>query len=409
MKKKIGIFLVSLVLLATLAFGLVGCNKGNKNEKQNGKQPPLKIGVLHIGAEADKVGYSAAHEKGIKEMMKACNLSDKDVVRKWGVSDTNDSDINRAIQALIDEGCNVIIGTSYGYQDSMAKYAEKYKNIIFSHGTGYKHNDTNMNNYFGKIYQARYLAGIVAGMKAKYNGNKLGYVSAYGNKIAETVSGFNAFYLGAKAVNPDVTMQVETIGSWYDPQKELKKAQDLVDAGARVLSHHSDTVNVCKAAADKGAYSIGYNTDMEKDGGIGKSVLTSVTWNWAVYYTKLIKKVQKNDFKSVGQYYEGYAEGLVNITKLSDEVNDRTQAYLDLVRDLLNKGEWDVFSGKTLSFGEEDGRITVEQKAEDLKGRKTEGGALETVIKAGEPVPYSVIQGSMDYILDGITGGFDKK
>lgn len=418
MKKKIGIFLISLVLLATLAFGLVGCTK--KDKGQNSNKPvqitkkTLKIGVLHIGAEADKMGYTAAHENGIKDMIQTLKLDNKQVVRKWSVSDTDDSKINNSIQALIDEGCNVIIGTSFGYQNAMLNFANKYKNILFSHGTGYLHNDTNMNNYFGKIYQARYLAGMVAGLKAKDTGsNILGYVSAFGNSIAETVSGFNAFYLGAKAVNPDVTMKVDLLNSWYDPEKELTKAQNLIDAGARVISHHSDTVNVCKAAADKGAYSVGYNTDMRTVGGVGDSVLTSVVWNWSTYYTKLINAIldPNKGFKSIGQYYEGLAEGLLKITDFSNEVhNIRTSAYIEAVKNLINDKKWDVFSGKALKFTDPGyGPVEVEQVPMDFKGRRKEGEALETVIKSGEAVPYSVIQGTMDYVLEGIEGGFDKK
>lgn len=411
MKKKIGIFLVSLVLLATLAFGLVGCTKnGGKTGKKRDKTQTLKIGVLHIGPQAEETGYSAAHHRGIEEMKKAVGLSDKQVIEKWSVSDNEEDKINSAIQALIQEECNVIIGTSFGYQGPMAKFADKYKNIIFSHGTGYIHNDTNMNNYFGKVYQARYLSGVVAGLKAKEIGkNKLGYVSAYGNKIAETVSGFNAFYLGAKAVNPDVTMDVDLIDSWYDPIKELKKAQTLLGNGAGVISHHSDTVNVCKAAKDAGKFSVGYNTDMENVGKIGDSVLTSVIWNWGVYYTKLIKAIQNKDFKSVGQYYEGYAEGLIDIIQPSKKAAAETKEYLELVEGLLKKGEWDVFSGKALEFKTVDGKLTVEQKAVDFKGRKKAGAALETVIKAGEAVEYGVIQGTMDYVLEGINGGLDKE
>ena len=272
------------------------------------------------------------------------------------------------------------------------------------------HNDTNMNNYFGRIYQARYLSGMIAGLKAKEIGNnKLGYVSAYGNSIAETVSGFNAFYLGAKSVNPDVTMDVSTIGSWFDPAKEKSSAEALLNAGAGIIGHHSDTISVCDAAKTAGKFSIGYNTDMNKVGKVGDSVLTSVIWHWGVYYTQLIKAVQNNDFKSIGQYYKGYKEGLIDITALSDKAPKNADKYLNLVKDLLKEGKWDVFSGKTLKFQDVDGNITVEQVAEDIKGRSKNGEALRTVIKAGESVADGVIQGSMDYIFDGITGGFDKK
>lgn len=403
MKRKGFLFLISLVLVSCLMFAFAGC--GKKNNKTE-----FKIGVLHIGLEGEETGYSAAHENGIKQMIKETGLKDSQVVRKWNISDGDEAKITKTIVDLIEnEKCKVIIGTSFGYQKPMAELAAKYKDVIFSHGTGYMHNDTNMNNYFGRIYQARYLSGMIAGLKAKEIGNnKLGYVSAYGNSIAETVSGFNAFYLGAKSVNSDVTMDVSTIGSWFDPTKEKSSAEALLNAGAGIIGHHSDTISVCDAANTAGKFSIGYNTDMNKVGKVGDSVLTSVIWHWGVYYTQLIKAVQNNDFKSIGQYYKGYKEGLVDITALSDKAPKNADKYLNLVKDLLKEGKWDVFSGKTLKFQDVDGNITVEQVAEDIKGRSRNGEALRTVIKAGESVADGVIQGSMDYIFDGITGGFDK-
>ena len=409
MKRKGFLFLISLVLVSCLMFAFAGC--GKKNNKKEFNKGELKIGVLHIGLEGEETGYSAAHENGIKQMIKETGLKDSQVVRKWNVSDGDEAKITKTIVDLIEnEGCKVIIGTSFGYQKPMAELAAKYKDVIFSHGTGYMHNETNMNNYFGRIYQARYLSGMIAGLKTKEIGNnKLGYVSAYGNSIAETVSGFNAFYLGAKSVNPDVTMDVSTIGSWFDPAKEKSSAEALLNAGAGIIGHHSDTISVCDAAKTAGKFSIGYNTDMNKVGKVGDSVLTSVIWHWGVYYTQLIKAVQNNDFKSIGQYYKGYKEGLIDITALSDKAPKNADKYLNLVKDLLKEGKWDVFSGKTLKFQDVDGNITVEQVAEDIKGRSKNGEALRTVIKAGESVADGVIQGSMDYIFDGITGGFDKK
>jgi len=403
MKRKGFLFLISLVLVSCLMFAFAGC--GKKNNKTE-----FKIGVLHIGLEGEETGYSAAHENGIKQMIKETGLKDSQVVRKWNISDGDEAKITKTIVDLIEnEKCKVIIGTSFGYQKPMAELAAKYKDVIFSHGTGYMHNETNMNNYFGRIYQARYLSGMIAGLKAKEIGNnKLGYVSAYGNSIAETVSGFNAFYLGAKSVNPDVTMDVSTIGSWFDPTKEKSSAEALLNAGAGIVGHHSDTISVCDAANKAGKFSIGYNTDMNKVGKVGDSVLTSVIWHWGVYYTQLIKAVQNNDFKSIGQYYKGYKEGLVDITALSDKAPKDADKYLKLVKDLLKEDKWDVFSGKTLKFKEVDGNITVEQVSEDIKGRSKNGEALRTVIKAGESVADGVIQGSMDYIFEGITGGFDK-
>lgn len=113
----------------------------------------------------------------------------------------------------VSEGCNIIFGISFGYMDAMADKAEEYPDVIFSHATGYKSNETNFNNYFGRIYQARYLAGIAAGLKSlELGNNNIGYVSAYGTQYAETCSGINGFTLGVQSVNPRMPLSMSR--SW---------------------------------------------------------------------------------------------------------------------------------------------------------------------------------------------------
>ena len=83
-------------------------------------------------------------------------------------------------------------------------------------------------NYFASIYEGRYLAGIAAGLKTETN--KLGYVAAH--PFAEVISGYTAFYLGAKSVNPDVTMDIMYTNSWNDPTIDLRLQKLLSTADA---------------------------------------------------------------------------------------------------------------------------------------------------------------------------------
>ena len=138
--------------------------------------------------------YATNNELGIQGMQKNLGLSDEQIVRKNNVDDTDALATQKAIQECIDEGCNIIFGTSWGYMDVMEQMAEEYPDIYFCHGTGYKSNGKNFTNYFGRIYQARYLSGIVAGMNTKTN--KIGYVAAQDSSNSEVTGGIDAFAMG---------------------------------------------------------------------------------------------------------------------------------------------------------------------------------------------------------------------
>ena len=173
----------------------------------------IKVGVIHITDPAEGSGYTYTHDLGIQGMQKNIGLDDSQIVRKNNVSDSDATAIENAMRECVEEGCNIIFATSWGFMDTCEALAEEYPDVIFSHGTGYKSNGVNFNNYFGRIYQARYLAGIAAGMKTE--SNKLGYVAAMGQENSEVTGGINAFAMGAYSVNPDceVYVKLQTAGS----------------------------------------------------------------------------------------------------------------------------------------------------------------------------------------------------
>ena len=134
----------------------------------------------------------------------------------------------------------------------------RHPDVKYLHASGYKTSE-NMSNYFGRIYQARYLSGIVAGMKTKTN--KIGYVAAY--PIPEVIRGINAFTLGVQSVNPKAVVKVKWTNTWYDPAKEKEAAKALLAEGVDVITQHQDTAGPLQAAEEKGVFAIGYNTDMQ--------------------------------------------------------------------------------------------------------------------------------------------------
>lgn len=299
----------------------------------------MKVGVLYISDPSEGSGYSYTHDLGIQGMQENLGLHSDQIERKI-VDDSDAAATEKAIKECIDDGCKIIFTTSWGYMETTSEMAEQYPDVYFSHGTGYLSNGKNFNNYFGRIYQARYLSGIVAGMNTK--SNKIGYVAAQDSSNSEVTGGIDAFAIGVESVNPDAKIYVVVTNSWYDPDKEKAASEQLLDMGCDVMAQHCDTAYPQTLAQDRGVYGIGYNSDMSKE--TSNSCLTSVIWNWSAYYTSAVKSVMNGTWDG-SNYYGGMAEGLVGITNLASFAADGTQEKVDEATAAILSGENNVFDG----------------------------------------------------------------
>ena len=320
----------------------------------------IKVGVIHLSDPAEGSGYTYTHDQGIIGMQQNLGLADDQIVRKISVDDTDAAAVETAITECVEEGCNIIFATSWGYMDTCEALAEEFPDVIFSHGTGYKSNGTNFNNYFGRIYQARYLSGIIAGMKTETN--KIGYVAAMGQENGEVTSGCNAFAMGVASVNPDAEVYVSVTNSWFDPEGEKQAAERLIAEGCDVIGQHCDTPNPQTAAEEHGVWGVGYNSDMTKDA--PGATLTSVMWDWSVYYTKAVQNVIDGTWvagEKVDNYFGDMADGLVTLGEFNSElVTDEMIAKVEEVKAQIVSGEWDVFDGKTEIMDNEGNAHTLE-------------------------------------------------
>lgn len=323
--------------------GYRSTQSGEKDVEKTGEGIPkeeIKVGVLHLTDPAEGSGYTYTHDLGIQGMQKNLGLSDEQIDRKVNVDDTDAAAVEKAIQECVDEGCNIIFTTSWGYMDTTGEMAEKYPDIYFCHGTGYKSNGKNFINYFGRIYQARYLSGIVAGMNTKEN--KIGYVAAQGIDNSEVTGGIDAFAIGVASVNPDAKIYVKVTNSWYDPEGEKAAAKELLDMGCDVMAQHCDTPYPQTMAQEAGVYGIGYNSDMRKE--TPDACLCSVVWNWSAYYTSAVQSVIDGTWTGEN-YYGGMKEGLVEITDLADFSVDGTQEKVNEAKKEILSGTCNVFDG----------------------------------------------------------------
>lgn len=300
----------------------------------------IKVGVIHLSDPTEGSGYTYTHDIGIMGMQQNLGLSDSQIIRKINVNDSDKEATRKAIKECIDEGCNIIFSTSWGYMETTAQMAEEYPDVYFSHGTGYMSNGKNFNNYFGRIYQPRYLSGIVAGMNTKTN--KIGYVAAMGSENSEVTGGIDAFALGVYSVNPSAQIYVKVTNSWYDPEAEKAAASTLLDMNCDVITQHCDTTYPQLLAQQKNVYSIGYNSDMSKDA--PNACLCSVIWNWSAYYTAAVQSVIDGTWDG-SNYYGGMNENLVGITQLAYFCKSGTQQKVDEAKKDIISGKLGIFDG----------------------------------------------------------------
>ena len=354
------------------ADGETSASKGISAEK-------IKVGVLYLSDPAEGSGYSYTHDLGIERMQSNLGLSDEQIIRKI-VDDTDEEATKQAIEECIKDGCNVIFTTSWGYMEITAEMAKEYPDVYFSHGTGYMSNGSNFNNYFGRIYQARYLSGIVAGMNTK--SNKIGYVAAQDSSYSEVTGGIDAFSIGVQAVNPDARVYVVVTNSWYDPEKEEEASRTLLDMGCDVMAQHCDTPYPMTLAQEYGVYGIGYNSDMSKD--VPDACLCSVVWNWSAYYTKAVTDVIRGTWDGEN-YYGGMKEGLVDVTELASFCAPGTEEKVSEASEAILNGTNQVFDGEL----------------------KTNTG--EIIGKEGETLDDATITGGIDWYYENVilVGGME--
>ena len=221
--------------------------------------------------------------------------------------------------------------------DPTINVAKKFPNVYFEHATGYK-TAPNVATYQVRQYQARYLAGIIAGKMTKTN--ILGYVVPF--PIPEVIGGVDAVTLGAQSVNPNIKVKVVWVNSWYDPATETAAAQSLLNAGADIILQHQDSPAALQAADKAGKFGIGNDAPM--DNYAPKAYLTSPTWNWGLYYVDRVKAALNGTWKP-DQYFGGFKEGVVDLAPISALVPNDVKDLVATKKKALISGELDVYAG----------------------------------------------------------------
>ena len=307
-----------------------------------------KIAFIYVGPIGD-AGWTYAHDQGRIAVEKAFG---NQVLTSYIESVPEGEESVRYIENFIKRGYDIIFTTSFGYMDPTYMLAQKYPKVHFFHCSGYKYNNTNMTAYFGRMYQARFLTGLVAGMMTK--SNIIGYVAAH--PIPEVIRGINAFALGVKMVNPKAVVKVVWTHTWYDPATEKEAALSLLDAGADVITQHQDSPAPVQAAQERGAYAIGYNSDMYQFA--PKAHLTAPVWNWGAFYVKAVKEIMEGTYKH-GFYWGGMKDGVVDIAPINKElVPENVIKIVEVFKRAIVNGYFDPFEGPIY---DQDGKLRVKE------------------------------------------------
>lgn len=400
MKKSfVAILIVLLAMSAVFA---------NASAEETTTSDVTKVGFVVINDEND-LGYTWNFMNGMNAAVEKLNAEGYNVELIVDRGHLEDETVTTANRELAMEGCAVIFNNSYGFEQFMTPVAKEYPNVKFVSMTNCASQLDGLDNTynaFAAIYEGRYVAGVVAGMKLNQMIEEgtitadqaiVGYVGAF--QFAEVKSGMTAYFLGIRSVCPSATMIVQFVGSWGDPTLEAEAAKALIQKGAVMISQHSDTTTPATTAANYGVFHTGYNTDMTAQAPTAS--LLSCRIDWEPYFYSFIKGViNGEDLPS--DYCGTMANGDVKLTELNTAIAaPGTQEAIDATIAKIVSGELQVFDTSTFTVN---GETLTHMYAVDSDGDWTAdeyeavwGGVFHESYAEFQSAPYFTA------VIDGIT------
>lgn len=360
MKNKLKQILLLVLILVILIVIIVSIIFTGKEEKDL-----PKVGLVLTGTKAD-TGWNSGHYEGAKY---ACDKLGAELIVIENVPEDGKK-CEEAIRKLAKEDVAMIILSSYAYPMLVKDVIAEYPDIAF-YGSSAEFTADNMTSYFGRMYQARYLAGIVAGMKT--DSNQIGYVASMPN--AEVNRGINAFTLGVKSVNPDATVYVMWTGSWENESSEIESTERLIsEIGTDVITYHQNQHYVAQTADKAGVYSIGYNEEVK---GLSDKYLTAAVWNWKALYYQIVRELMLNETNTVRRHWFGMDTGVVELSEFSSCVADEVILKVETAKQ-------EFLSGKDVFFG------VIYDNTGELR------------CDVGETISDEILLNQLDWYVDGV-------
>ena len=331
--------------------------------------PVRKVGFVYVGPVGDH-GWTYRHDIGRRA------LEEKLGVKTTFVESVAEgADAERVIRKLASSEHDVIFTTSFGYMNPTIKVAKQFEDVRFEHATGYKRAD-NVSTYSARFYEGRAVIGTIAGHMSKTG--QVGYIASF--PIPEVVRGINAFTLAMRKVNPNATVKVVWVNSWYDPGREGDAAKALIDEGVDVITQHTDSPAALQVAENRGVYAFGQASDMRDFA--PNAQLTAIVNNWDKYYIERVKAVIDGRWQPKDTW-DGIKRGMVEIAPYGDAVPRKVRRAADAVAKAIAKGKLHPFQGP---INNQAGELTV------AAGRKLDDKALL----------------GMDWFVEGVQGQLPK-
>ncbi len=305
-------------VLAVLAICLIGASlafAGGEGEGATGAKT-IKAGFIYVGPVGD-YGWSHAHEVGRQYVEERL-----DWLESMYVESVPEGDAARIIDRLVvEENCDVVFTTSFGYMDDTVAAGAKHPDQLFMHCSGFK-NSENVGTYFAELYQMYYLNGLMAGALTK--SDKIGYVGAF--PTPEVVRHINAYALGVKDANPDARVHVRWIFSWYDPAKAREAAEALVADGIDCLAFTEDSpavIEVGQEHMEKGetVYTFSHYSPMEAFG--PDSVVSGQLVDWGIMYEKILKDIYNGTWSNEDLWWLAKEKAALLGGSLDHEINPK--------------------------------------------------------------------------------------
>jgi len=293
----------------------------------------LKIGFIYVGPTGDH-GWTYRHDIGRQDVEK--HFGDK-VVTKYIESVPEGPDAARVMRSMANDGMDIIFATSFGYMNQMVKVSKEFPDVKFEHATGYKQGP-NLASYGLRLYQARHVQGVIAGMMTKTN--KICYVGAF--PIPEVIREINTYYLGAKSVNPDVSIDIIWVNTWYDPGKEGEAAEVLIAEGCDMVAQHTDSPAPLQTAQKLGALGFGQASDQIRFA--PKAQLTATIDNWGPYYIDRVQAVIDGTWKT-GDYFGGMIDDDVVAMAPFTNMPADVEAFATKIKEGIKNGKYHAFTG----------------------------------------------------------------
>ncbi|WP_419176267.1 BMP family ABC transporter substrate-binding protein [Desulfosediminicola sp.] len=348
---------VALMLAAGLAFA------GSAAAKET------KVGFVYVGPIGDH-GWSYQHNQGRLAVEKELGVK-----TSYVESVSEGADAERVIRQLASSGHDLIFTTSFGYMNPTVKVAKQFPNVKFEHSTGYKRAD-NVTTYSARFYEGRAIIGAMAGKMTK--SNVVGYIGSF--PIPEVIRGIDAFTIALRKVNPEATVKVVWVNSWFDPGKESDAAKTLIDQGCDIISQHTDSPAPLQVAEQRGVYGFGQASDMIKFA--PKAQLTAIVDNWDPYYIERTKAVMDGTWKSEDTW-DGLSTGMVKMAPFGDAVPEDVRKMAEEIKQSIIDGSFHPFQGP-------------------IKNQKG-----EIVVKEGEVLSDKELLG-LSWYVEGVEGSIPK-